>query len=284
MENSLYLVKEPNTHLKDCYFNFCGYSKTEPRHSFGPAIRKQYLIHIVLEGQGYYLVNDQKYYLRKGQGFVIPPGISTFYQADENNPWSYVWLGLSGDLVEYYLKEIGVGKDHLTFKVDNLSLFKGLIFETLSYDQDNLVSELSRQKQVYKFLELLLSSASHLKEGIVTKKMNPFVRQAIEIIRENAYQKISVKDIATMLSLHENYLSRLFKLDMGISIKEYISEIKLSIANDLLSSTEYSIQQISDKIGFSTVQSFSKAFKKANGVSPGIYRKHRLGLWIIKVE
>lgn len=62
--------------------------------------------------------------------------------------------------------------------------------------------------------------------------------------------KISVKDIATMLSLHENYLSRLFKLDMGISIKEYISEIKLSIANDLLSSTEYSIQQISDKIGF----------------------------------
>lgn len=96
--------------------------------------------------------------------------------------------------------------------------------------------------------------------------------------------KISVKDIATMLSLHENYLSRLFKLDMGISIKEYISEIKLSIANDLLSSTEYSIQQISDKIGFSTVQSFSKAFKKANGVSPGIYRKHRLGLGIIKVE
>ena len=33
-----------------------------------------------------------------------------------------------------------------------------------------------------------------MKEGIVTKKMNPFVRQAIEIIRENAYQKLSVKD------------------------------------------------------------------------------------------
>ncbi|EGP4871826.1 AraC family transcriptional regulator, partial [Enterococcus faecium] len=56
------------------------------------------------------------------------------------------------------------------------------------------------------------------------------------------------------------------------------------IANDLLSSTEYSIQQISDKIGFSTVQSFSKAFKKANGVSPGVYRKRRLGLGIINGE
>ncbi|WP_269000198.1 helix-turn-helix domain-containing protein [Enterococcus faecium] len=162
--------------------------------------------------------------------------------------------------------------------------FKGLIFETLSYDQDNLVSELSRQKQVYKFLELLLNSASYLNEGIITKKMNPFVRQTIEIIRENAYQKLSVKDIAVSLSIHENYLSRLFKNDMGISIKEYISEIKISIANDLLSSTEYSIQQISDKIGFSTVQSFSKAFKKANGVSPGVYRKRRLGLGIINGE
>lgn len=49
---------------------------------------------------------------------------------------------------------------------------------------------------------------------------------------------------------------------MGISIKEYISEIKISIANDLLSSTEYSIQQISDKIGFSTVQSFLKPLRK----------------------
>lgn len=284
MENSLYLVKEPNTHLRDCYFNFCGYSKTEPRHSFGPAIREQYLIHIVLEGEGYYSINEQKYYLKKGQGFVIPPGVSTFYQADEKNPWSYVWLGLSGELVEYYLKEIGVGKEHLTFKVENLNSFKGIIFETLSYDQDNLISELSRQTQVYKFLELLLSSASYLKEGIITKKMNPFVRQTIEIIRENAYQKLSVKDIAIKLSIHENYLSRLFKSDMGISIKEYISEIKLSIANDLLSSTEYSIQQISDKIGFSTVQSFSKAFKKANGVSPGAYRKRSLGLGIINVE
>lgn len=215
---------------------------------------------------------------------MIPPGVSTFYQADEKNPWSYVWLGLSGELVEYYLKEIGVGKEHLTFKVENLNSFKGIIFETLSYDQDNLISELSRQTQVYKFLELLLSSASYLKEGIITKKMNPFVRQTIEIIRENAYQKLSVKDIAIKLSIHENYLSRLFKSDMGISIKEYISEIKLSIANDLLSSTEYSIQQISDKIGFSTVQSFSKAFKKANGVSPGAYRKRRLGLGIINVE
>ncbi|MDG4588238.1 AraC family ligand binding domain-containing protein, partial [Enterococcus faecium] len=85
---------------------------------------------------------------------VIPPGVSTFYQADEKNPWSYVWLGLSGELVEYYLKEIGVGKENLTFKVENLNSFKGIIFETLSYDQDNLISELSRQTQVYKFLEL----------------------------------------------------------------------------------------------------------------------------------
>ncbi|BDP85797.1 hypothetical protein EfmAA610_30070 (plasmid) [Enterococcus faecium] len=43
-------------------------------------------------------------------------------------------------------------------------------------------------------------------------------------------------------------------------------------------------QQISDKIGFSTVQSFSKAFKKANGVSPGVYRKRRLGLGMNKLN
>lgn len=73
MEESIFLLKQPNATISDCYFSYCGFAKTEPKHSFGPAIRDQYLIHIILEGEGYYTIKNQKYYLRKGQGFVIPP-------------------------------------------------------------------------------------------------------------------------------------------------------------------------------------------------------------------
>ena len=82
MEHSLTLVKSMQFGQEDCFFAFCGYSKTEAHHSFGPAVRDVYVIHIVLEGRGTYSVGNQRYDLQEGQGFVVPPGQSVFYQAD----------------------------------------------------------------------------------------------------------------------------------------------------------------------------------------------------------
>lgn len=87
----MYLLKQPKNY-EDLYFSFCGFSKTQPKHSFGPAIRDTYLIHIVLEGKGYYSIEKQNYYLKSGQGFVIPPGFQHFIkQIMKNLGVTYGW-------------------------------------------------------------------------------------------------------------------------------------------------------------------------------------------------
>ena len=278
MEESIFLLKQPNATIADCYFSYCGFAKTEPKHSFGPAIRDQYLIHIILEGEGYYTIKNQKYYLRKGQGFVIPPKTSTFYQADEQHPWSYVWMGIGGSMMETYLEHLGIKENHLSFDVRNLNDFKATVFECFAYEQDDLINEIVLQKQVYKFLELLIKSSAIPKQEIVTRKMNPYVSQALEIINKYASKNISVGSISEELSINPSYLSRLFKKDIGSTIKEYINEIRITTGNDLLTSTDHSIHEISEMIGFSSPQAFSKAFKQVRGVSPTIYRKNRIGL------
>ncbi|MCD5030248.1 AraC family ligand binding domain-containing protein [Enterococcus asini] len=133
MEESLYLLKKTINTYSDCCFLYCGFSQTEPKHSFGPAIRDQFLIHIILKGEGYYSIKNQKYFLKKGQGFVIPPNVSTFYQADEKNPWSYVWMGIDGKLVGDYLSRMGITNDRLSFDIQDLDSFKSLIFECFTY-------------------------------------------------------------------------------------------------------------------------------------------------------
>ena len=47
MEDTLYLLKQPEKNYKDCYFSFCGFSKTEAGHSFGPAVKDCFLVHII---------------------------------------------------------------------------------------------------------------------------------------------------------------------------------------------------------------------------------------------
>ena len=72
--------------LKKLELKFCGYSECESLHSFGPASRPTYILHIVLEGKGIFVVDNKKYFLEKGQGFIIEPNIVTFYQADAYFP------------------------------------------------------------------------------------------------------------------------------------------------------------------------------------------------------
>ena len=85
MEDS-FVLKLKNRKFSEFYLCFCGRARCEPLHSYGPAVRPNYLIHIILEGQGRYVVDGEEYDLRAGQGFLIEPDQQTFYQADERTP------------------------------------------------------------------------------------------------------------------------------------------------------------------------------------------------------
>ena len=77
-----YVLTLKNRKFSEFYLCYCGYAKCEPLHSFGPAVRPNYLIHLILDGKGVYQIGDTKYELSKGQGFLIEPEVQTFYQAN----------------------------------------------------------------------------------------------------------------------------------------------------------------------------------------------------------
>ena len=77
-------LENTNNDISDLYLGYCGIEKCLPCHSFGPAIRENFLIHYILNGKGKYKVNDKIYYLDKNQGFIIKPNELTYYEADEN--------------------------------------------------------------------------------------------------------------------------------------------------------------------------------------------------------
>ena len=95
MENS-YVLQLKNRKFSEFYLCYCGYAKCESLHSFGPAVRPNYLIHLILDGHGRFQTGDATYELAAGQGFLIEPEVQTFYQADKNDPWTYLWVGFGG--------------------------------------------------------------------------------------------------------------------------------------------------------------------------------------------
>ena len=86
-----------------------GWERTEPLHSYGPYRRNHYLFHYVISGKGVLYAEEHRYPVEAGQGFLILPGQTTTYCADEQDPWEYTWIEFDGLRVRESLTRAGLG-------------------------------------------------------------------------------------------------------------------------------------------------------------------------------
>lgn len=81
-----YKLEFKNEQTGSLVVNCCGCSKTEPLHSFGPALKPHYMIHYVLSGKGIFRIAGQEYPLEAGSGFLITPGELSFTSRMKRSP------------------------------------------------------------------------------------------------------------------------------------------------------------------------------------------------------
>lgn len=94
-----------------------------------------------------------------------------------------------------------------------------------------------------------------------------------EYINQHMDEEISRQDVAKLFFLNEDYLSRLFKKEEGISLTQYITNKKIARAKELLELPDVSVTTVAEKIGISNFAYFSRVFKKETGMTPSEYRK-----------
>lgn len=100
---------------------------------------------------------------------------------------------------------------------------------------------------------------------------NPLVHSALDYIDTHIEKKLSLSDVAEALKLNPSYISRLFKAQTGNTVTDYIRIQKLAKAKKLLKAGGYTVTEISELFGFSSIHYFSACFKKQYGIAPGSY-------------
>ena len=99
------------------------------------------------------------------------------------------------------------------------------------------------------------------------------LEQIEKYIAEHIGTAIHRDEIADYVHLNVDYMGRLFKKNRGISLKEYIIEQKMRMAQNLLRTTVLPISFVASKVGYSNFSYFSRIYKKVIGVSPTDERK-----------
>jgi len=90
MMNSKIII---NKGYRDINPKVCGYEECVPGHFYGPAVRSYWLLHFVVSGKGRFKTPRGEYFLEKNDIFIIRPSDVTYYEADGDSPWSYIWIG-----------------------------------------------------------------------------------------------------------------------------------------------------------------------------------------------
>jgi len=116
----------------------------------------------------------------------------------------------------------------------------------------------------------------YVNEGIAPKDVDQMggkvIYEIIQYIDRNFFKEISIHSISKDFFINPNYFCGLFKKTIGITFTEYITKCRITYAGDLLKNSNYSISEISQKVGYNNLYYFTKMFKRINGISPSQFK------------
>lgn len=245
--------------------------KANPRDEIWSTASANYVLYplyrIYLAVKGYaelVLTNNRILPLEAGKLYLIPP--FSVKGARNHDYYRHYFLyfqikKITYNLLEYYdiVTPIEAGEEEE-------KLFKTLLAHSAS---NSPKSELLTQSMFTSLLSRFFTEDS---------KIDPKVfrfRSILDYIENNISQNITIKELAKIANLNVNYFSNLFYSTFHMSPTKYIIEKKMDLACRLLSTTDMTISEISDYLGYNNQYYFNTVFKKVFSLPPGKWRNQR---------
>ena len=121
---------------------------------------------------------------------------------------------------------------------------------------------------LYAFCGVICRKAEAVYGSLDHKELHPALQKALDIIRRDYREKITLGQLSRKCGLGPSRLSELFRNAFGMSPIQYVNDLKIKKADQLLNSSDMNISQISEYLGFCSVHYFSRFYKQYTGSTP----------------
>lgn len=150
--------------------------------------------------------------------------------------------------------------------------------ETVFFLSDYFLNEIelaNSSKELEKLLYQMITEYCRIAKEAKTRHHSVFIKKCLQLVNNRIYEKCTVQGIADSLNLSPDYLSVLFRKEMGTGLYSYILNTKIEEAKSLLDNGSYSISEVGEMLGFCSGAYFSNVFKKLTGFCPKDYRSKK---------
>ncbi|OLS42193.1 helix-turn-helix domain-containing protein [Bacillus sp. MRMR6] len=239
---------------------------------------KDWLMIYTMSGKGGVRVDGQEFTCTAGTITLWPPGSVHDYYTCEGTTWEMVWCHFipKPSWMEWLLS---IPKEKAIFyaEIDDKSNQSAILnsFQKVIYYNLNLLNHFHQELAINALEEtiLLLANYTHSQNNS-RKVLDPRIKEVIEFLTENYDKKIIISELAHHVSLSPSRLSHLYKEQVGESIIDTLTKIRLKKAEGLLTYTTRTINEISHETGFKTPDYFTRKFTEYYGENPSTYRKN----------
>lgn len=231
----------------DLIIGSVGRADCPPDMAYGQYTKDWYVVHVCLSGCGIVKSSSGRNYVNGGDMFVIRPGETISFTTDPDDPWYYVWIAFNGKRASVFnsggrLKKTpsGIGQHLLGLIEDGETshdAYSAVMFNIIYHLYTKSTSSYDRIDEVKRF------------------------------IKEGQFGFMTANDIAAKFHFERSYLHRIFKRRYGITVKQYMIDVKMARAKSFLERGE-SVYEVAYKSGYHSEFNFSRAFKEYYGIAP----------------
>ena len=241
-------------------------SNTAPMiyHDHGEGVYHYLYVH---EGEGEFNIDGEIYHYTPEQVYLTAPGIKHLFTINPENPLM---------AIELKFKVLDQELDTRMRKLPkHIDCRKNALVELVNdiYRESSRELPLCRDIAVAKTYELFCMFQRVALLPSISPLEKEFLEPVRQYIRRNLSREITLSDLAEQVSLEKIYFSKKFKTLTGMSPMEYVRNERIEKAKELIIFSTMSITQISQHLGFQSLQHFSNTFMKLAGCSPRVFKQ-----------
>jgi AraC family transcriptional regulator of arabinose operon len=272
--------------LNDAVFPITGSERNLPfylidagGHENQPHIRRpsgfpSFQVIYCTRGKGMLKFNGLEYTIQEKMGFIMYPNIIHEYKPLDE-PWETHWIAFDGTSAAELMTALGFDHSGLIYLTDIFALDHFLEQILIKSKSKYILKGYAYSALLYSFLIELKNSASYLQTIQKEYKLNQ-IQPVLSYIETNFNKMITLEELADTISVSPQYLCRLFKTCLDMRPFTYLTQRRISESKKLLLETDFSIQDISAKVGFNSSNYFCSSFRQFEKMSPDEFRKlHR---------
>lgn len=245
--------------------------------TYRPRGRIDYQLLYIASGQAHFYFDHEETIVTAGHMVLYRPKEMQKYVYYGKDQTEVYWVHFTGSDVRNLLRRYGLTDETRVIysgtSLEYARIFKQMIHE-LQQCQPDFAPMLSMLlQQIFISLHRQLSKERVIKNEYLESEME----LATTYFSENYNKPICVEDYAATRGMSISWFIRSFKQYTGTTPMQYIVSLRITNAQMLLETTDYSVKEIGDFVGYDNPLYFSRIFTKQKGVSPSNYRK-RLSL------